>query len=271
MDISKFPLERLTYFVAGTIPGLVALLIFYLAHPESLGWFFILGFLGYRTKLALLLLVAFVAGNTMTTCLSASLGVAGGVIGHRMSLRPYVPPASQAIAPWRDPRWRAVLKMNLGEHAPPDTLPIPPGILAQRKQIIGMMPKERQQTEASGLELERIRAEMDDQKWSEWYDHYHRIVVDPNKRDFESYVRTGLNFNLETAALYVLIWVPFVPAVRRWWCIFPACVWLLVAVAEVYTAWRRYIDQWSTLSDQIQYLSRPAQRTALGPEPGAAR
>src|ERR1019366_7110704 len=111
MDFSKYPLEKLFYFLAGVIPGFVALFIFQLAVPGSFGWFFNLGFLGYRTKLSLILLAAFVVGNTLTTFLSGFLRFIGGAyFGGIVALRPYRPPRSYVVAPWRDPKWRTVLK-----------------------------------------------------------------------------------------------------------------------------------------------------------------
>jgi hypothetical protein len=66
MNLSRYPLERVFHLAAGVIPGFVVLLVFEAAHPGSFVWFFGLGFVGYRTKLATILLVAFVLGNTLT-------------------------------------------------------------------------------------------------------------------------------------------------------------------------------------------------------------
>jgi hypothetical protein len=55
MDPFKYPIEHLFDFVAGVIPGFTALI----------------SFLGYKTKLFLILVVAFVIGNNMTTFLRA--------------------------------------------------------------------------------------------------------------------------------------------------------------------------------------------------------
>lgn len=81
MDLPKFPFEKIFYFAAGIIPGFVALLIYQLGVPGSFVWFFTLGFLGYRTKLSLILLAGFIIGNSMTTFLNSLLGAAGGAYG----------------------------------------------------------------------------------------------------------------------------------------------------------------------------------------------
>lgn len=66
----------------------------------------------------------------------------------------------------------------------------------------------------------------------------------------------GLNFNMETAALYTLASVPFVPDLRHWWCIVPASVWVLVLAGEQYGTVGRFLNQWTTLTEQIEYLSK---------------
>ena len=118
MDLSKYPLEKLLYFVAGVIPGFVALLIFQLARPGSFNWFFSLGFLGYRTKVVLAVLAMFVVGNSMTRFLSGFFGAIGGAIG----ASGYKPPQSFEIAPWRDARWRTAVSRLLGPDAPRDAV-----------------------------------------------------------------------------------------------------------------------------------------------------
>ena len=52
----KYPLEKFFYFLAGVIPGFVAILIYHLAVLGSFTWFFQLSFLGYTTKLSLTIL-----------------------------------------------------------------------------------------------------------------------------------------------------------------------------------------------------------------------
>ena len=244
MDLSKFPLDKLFYFVAGVIPGFVALLIFQLAAPGSFGWFFALGFLGYKTKLSLILVAAFAVGYSMTTILAGLLGAIGGAIGTVIGLRPYKPSHSYAVAPWRDPRWRTLVRSQLGAQAPNDTRLMSQEALDHRRRMVDLLPEDQRSIALADLNLERINAEIDDDSWAQWYDHYHRIVLQPDDRDFVSHVRTGLNLNLETAAVYVLLSAAVVPSVRHWWCILPACMWVLILVAEVFSAWKRFTDKW---------------------------
>jgi hypothetical protein len=256
MDWTKYPLEKLFSFAAGIIPCSVVLLIF-----GRLQWFFALGFLGYRTKVSLVVLVAFVIGFTATTFLNAILGAVGGAIG---AVR-YKPPHSYDIAPWRDPRWRDLIKKRVGAGCPNDTRPLSPTIVDLRTKLAANLPQARQQDAITALHLERLAAESDDLNWAVWYDHYHKIILEPS-RDVTWYVHTGLAFSLETAALIVLFSAAVVPNVRHWWCILPSCMWAFLFVLEqVFTA-KKALDKWSTLNDQVKYLSANPQ----GPEAHAS-
>jgi hypothetical protein len=88
MEPSKLPIEKVFFFIAGIIPGFVAMLVFNLAAPGSFTWFFTMGFLGYKTKLGVTLLTAFVVGNSLTTFLNALLGGVGGYLGAKMAKEP---------------------------------------------------------------------------------------------------------------------------------------------------------------------------------------
>jgi hypothetical protein len=251
MDLSKYPLDKLVYFIAGIIPGFVALLIYRVAVPGSFGWFFVLNFLGYKTKLSIVLLTAFIVGNSMTQFLSSILGAAGGVIG---AVR-YQPPHSYAVAPWRDPRWRIALKNHLQTQAPKDTQLMSQDLFIMMRAAVNNLPEAQRPGALVKLEGDKLDTEINDHSWADWYDHFHKIVLlDQEKRDFQWHVYQGLGFNLEAAALYVLISALFVPSVRHWWCILPACMWVLVLFAREYTGVHKVLNKWLSLSDQIKYL-----------------
>lgn len=257
MDLSKYPLEKLIYYLAAIIPGFVALLIFQTAAPGSFGWFFALGFLGYKTKLALVLLASFVIGYTLTTFLGAVLLFVGGAYGGIISKRPYKQPHTYETAPWRDPRWRTVLKTRLGTDAPNDSTLIFPNVLKLRQEMIGHLPQPQREGALAELERERLSLELDDTKWAGWYEHYHQVVLQPSGQDWHFYMTRGISLNLEATALYVLISACFVPSLRHWWCIVPACIWVLILLGQELGEVKRYMEKWSTLFAQIKYLSEP--------------
>jgi hypothetical protein len=256
MELSKLPIEKVFFFIAGIIPGFVALLLFDLAHPGSFLWFFGMGFLGYKTKLGIILLTAFVIGNSMTTFLSAFLGAAGGIMGAKIAKEPYKPPESFKLAPWRDKRWRTALRRRLGQQTPKDTVLMGEEIFNIRVQAVGMMPEAERPMALTALSLEKLGTEMDELAWAGWYDRYHhRVLISRDNWDVQRHVLHGLNFNLETTALYTLLSTPFVASLRHWWCILPAVFWTLILIAEQFDSLRRFKDPWSTLTQQIDYLS----------------
>jgi hypothetical protein len=256
VDLSKYPLEKFFFFVAGIIPGFVALLIFQLAAPGSFGWFFALGFLGYKTKLSVILLTAFIIGNSLTTFLSGFLGALGGVIGQRLAREPYQPPHDQQIAPWRDARWRTALRSRLGGQVPNDTTRLAEETFNLKREAVNFMPEAGRPAAIANLNHERIQSQMDDLQWSQWYEHYHqRVLTDRNKWGIQAYVQHGLVFNLETAAVYTLFSALLVPAVRHWWSILPSLMWVLILAAQEYTALVKLRNPWATLTEQIIYLS----------------
>jgi hypothetical protein len=256
VDLSKYPLDKLLYFIAGILPGFVAVFIFELAAPGSFRWFFALGFLGYKTKLGVALIALFVIGFSMTTILNAILGAMGGAIGTVMAQRPYTPSYSLAVAPWRDSGWRTVAKKHLGTSAPQDTQLMSQELYDLRGGIVKSLSAPDQPGARLVLERERFDSQINDSQWEQWYEQFHQTVLQPSKTDFVWHVRNGLNFNLETASLYLLLSAAIVPAVRHWWCILPASLWVLLLVAESYSAMNRYLDKWSTLRAQIEYLHK---------------
>jgi hypothetical protein len=253
MDPSKYPVEKLIHFVAGIIPGFVALLIFEQAAPGRFHWFVNLEFLGYRTKLGLILLAAFVVGYSMTNFLMMLAGAIGGAIGAVMEMRSA---SSYDVAPWRDPTWRTLVRKRLGAQSPKDTLPMSRQAYEWQIKMIELKAAEERVGAIASLEIERIDSYQQDAKWEQWYGHYQTIVLQRGSNDdFQSYVQTGLRINLQAAAVCVLISAVFVPKVRLWWCMLLSCFWLLSLLAEVYWGLKRYADKWLTLFDQIKYLS----------------
>jgi len=256
MDFSKFPLERLFYFVAGMIPGSAALVIYGLSEPGRYDWFFDLRSLGYRTKFALILLVALVIGNSLTVFLNRILAAIGGAIGGSKGDKLLKPLRSELATPWRDAKWRELVKKELGDRAPAEVPFISEWLFEQRRKLIESLPPAQQTQPVLDLAAEKLKSDTNDFEWEEWYDHYHQVVIWPSERPFEWHVQNGFNFNLQATSLYILISAVVVPGVRHWWCILPASLWALFLLAEMVFMWNRYTKRWSTLSEQIKLLSQ---------------
>jgi hypothetical protein len=87
-------------------------------------------------------------------------------------------------------------------------------IVDLRTKIAANLPQAQEEEAMVALHLERLAAESDDLNWAVWYDHYHKIILEPS-RDVVWHVHTGLAFSLETAALIVLLSASVVPSVRH--------------------------------------------------------
>jgi hypothetical protein len=254
MELPKYPLERLSFFVAGAIPGFVALAIYHLAVPSSFHRFFALVFLGYRMKLAVIFLVSLIIGHTLEELLSRTAGFIGGVLAFLKSEKDGGKPPSYMldVAPWRDPRWRKLVKKELGDIAPSDTRP-------RGKARIDLLVKntaaDQQGVERAKLNIEETDAYLVDMEWERWYDQYQQAVLQPKTRPFEWYVHVGFNTSLQTTAFYVLVASIFVPALRHWWLYVICSIWVVIVVLEGHAAVKNAENKWSTLSDQIGRLS----------------
>jgi hypothetical protein len=143
----------------------------------------------------------------------------------------------------------------LGNKCPNDTRPISPAILELRTKLTTNLPQSSQAEETLKLQQEKLSAESDDLAWSSRYDHYHKIIVLPDEKDIFLQVHTGLRFSLETAAVYCLMSSVAVPAVRHWWLLVPAVFWTLLLILESVESLRKALNKWSTLNDQIKYLT----------------
>jgi len=277
MDWTKYPLEKLFIFIAGVCPGIAAFVVLELSRPGTFNRFFTLPFLGYRTKLTILIIAAFVIGYTMTTFFRGILGAIGGVYGTWLIKKHPSPPSFEIqLGPWRDPRWRALLKRHLGSQSPADSMLMTAEVFKMRMEMAKYLPHHEQAAAVANLNLEKLNLEINDSQWSQWYDYYHEKVLQPEETDVLSHVRWGLNINLDTAALFILIGSYYIPNLRHWWVFVPTIVWLCLLAAEEYSILKKYTDPWSTLSAQAQFrhlidAQRSRFRIALTTRPKTRR
>jgi hypothetical protein len=260
MDLSKYLLEKILHYVAGVIPGIIALVLFECVAPGALRGIFNNGFLGYRTTVALTLLLAFIIGNTLSTCLSIILIVFVSVmaaitvaIRERQS---YKDRHAYDPAPWRDPKWRALAKKHLGDRAPNDTLLEPRKAFDFRRRLQEILPEKARTVSIPEMDAQRNNLEQDDQNWAYWYQHHHDLVIQEEDRSFESYVRKGLVFNFETAAVFLIVCSFCVPSVRHWWVLVPASAWIVYMLLEMFGEYAKRINNWSMFAEQIKFLSK---------------
>ena len=104
------------------------------------------------------------------------------------------------------------------------------------------------------LEGARLKNQREDAEWARWYQYYHSLVLRPVE-DVQFHVQRGLHFNLQTAAVYVLISGAIIPQLRRWWCVLPSALWAAFLLLEEYEGLRQWGNKWLTLDKQITYLT----------------
>jgi len=120
------------------------------------------------------------------------------------------------------------------------------------------LPEDQRLAATTSLELERLINQSEDADWNRWYRYYHSLILFPSERDFLFEVQRGIHFNLQAAALYVLLSAWFVPAVRVWWCMLLS-FWSFVLIVEEWSGSQNAANLWSTLDRQITYLSELAR------------
>lgn len=256
MDFTKYPLEKLSHYAASIVPGFAALAVYELTHRGAYAAFMNSDYLGYRTKLGCLLTAAFLVGITLSSFLRSLLGGIGGVYGAwRSTHLPDQAPHSHRVAPWRDLRWRLVLKRHLGSEAPADLKLLNDEVYAVRKDFIMRQQSPTKEAMLSQLEDERLRWEINERHWANWYDHFHTIVLSTKESDFHWNIRVGLLWNLATASLFIAVSAPFLSVLRNPWVLVPSLMWIAMFAAFEYAEARNLFELWSTLQTQTQYIA----------------
>lgn len=258
MDLSKYPLQKLLHIVAAVIPGFVALWIHELAAPGSFGWLWTSNSLGYRTKLCIALLAMLLTGTTINTLVNMVLGAIGGAVGGARARA-----TAPDTAPWRDSSWRAALSKLLQDAAPANTSFWFPRLYELKTQQVTIDTPEPQRGLAlSKLERERLQNLSEDMEWERWYRQYHLALLQPSESDIVFYVQRGLQFNLQTASLYALASLAFVPEIRHWWVLVPALFWAVGLAGQEFYGVQNALNMWSTLDRQITYLAELGRSSA---------
>jgi hypothetical protein len=264
MDLSKVPLLKHFGVIAGIIPGSTALFVYYLANPDPFHHLFAPNSIGYSTKVTLLLGIAFVVGNSLSTLASAFAGAIGGVFGYLKSLKDPSWPSVRKTAPWRDPHWRKLAIQYLGDNAPNDTRPMSDENFQAQRNALMYLPVSEQDHAVSCLVTSRMSLATDDSDWMRWYLQFDRQRKARESPDETEYVHGGLKFNLQVTALYLAAGMILVPATRRWFCVLFCAVWGIILFAEVFVALKRGPDPWSTWSDQLDFLARELRESVKG-------
>jgi hypothetical protein len=253
MDVGKIPVDKAAFFVAGLVPGAVAVYIYYLANPAALHGFLAAGLFGYRTKLWLATGFCFVAGNTITLFAYVLAGSFWGAFGPVLSRK--FPRKALPSAPWRDPTWRRLAKKYLRDNAPDDTMPMTEEDLNNRTQALAQLPPAEGWLKERELRELQVKLVSDDGAWSTWYLQFNDQLRLRQGGDFSSTLAQGIRANLQATAVYVAVSMIFVPALRNWMCITFVLGWLWIIFAQTYTAYVGSANPWTTWFGQLELLA----------------
>jgi hypothetical protein len=119
IDFGKLPFEKALHLIVKILPGFALLSLYDALHQGTIQRLFSIPFLGYATKLGLVGMICFLGGYSLTSFLSALEGAIGHAIGYLWaSIMTDRHPYQDAIAPWRDERWRSAYEQRYGAAAP---------------------------------------------------------------------------------------------------------------------------------------------------------
>lgn len=242
--------------VAGVIPGGVALAVFLSTRPDLFSKFSSLAALGYKTKVAVVLLIAFVIGNTITALLFALAYPASRKLGSLIAALDIDGDDPDLSAGWRDPVWRSLVRRQLRAASPPDTTYISEKFIELKQNEFEMMPAAQRANAEAELSTEKHKTDEDDERWRRWYNHYQNIVLLERSETLEYNLAIGLHANLMATALCILFSMPFVAELRRWWAIAFAACWLLTLFLTCLNWVPKLRGRFATFSEQQAYLER---------------
>jgi hypothetical protein len=208
-------------------------------------------YLGYRTKLSLILGAALIAGWTMTAIYVAIMGGLEGVLSP--VLQKYLQGETPQHPPWRNKNWRALAITYLGSAAPKDLDLISDEVLNIWIEAARLIPDPMQQAqEISRVTREQTEAKMVDSYWQSWWDTLHHDVL--LFRDSAAQMTLTLEANLQAASLLLLFAIPSTPVLNHWWVISTCLFWLIMRGLRTYALLRNVRNPWSSFTKQMDYL-----------------
>jgi hypothetical protein len=271
MDLAKVLLNKFFGLIANLVPGGFVLLVVALQHGELWKQFWSPNYLGYQTKIAILVFAAFVAGFTVSSLAGALIGgIIGGITGYKNAQLTAQAAASspgpqeqaqtqtqtqtsagqvQGIPYWRDANWRRLLIAYLGSAAPDNLVPITDqkeyGQLLQYAQSLPDGPQQQA--------LADIQARIfNEQLWMDWWSRLYLLML--QKNDPRTSVAQALASNFGGACLVILLSAPWTPILRHWWIILPSLFWVLINAAQMFKQYSDASNPVQSYLKQMEYL-----------------
>jgi len=264
IDFGKFPFEKAVHLLTKFLPGFALLYLYNTQSPGTITSLLSLAYLGYATRVWLLITICFALGYTLSTFLNTVLSTVAGAIGALWaSFTSARHPYRYQIAPWRDSNWRAAYICRFGSEAPRDLTLVLPGNAAELLRLSQPLPPNMadQQTLAEQITLQinsELKAAIDaitnDTEWRMCYERmkFKVLFESPLEPIEEVFGRLDSDFSLASAVL--IAGTALSAQFRVWWLMVPATGWIIVSVLRFCAKAYQIAEPWSTLRAQIEML-----------------
>ncbi len=264
IDFGKFPFEKAIHLLTKVLPGFALLFVYNAVIPGTITNILSMPYLGYATRVWLLITICFMLGYTLSTVLGTMANTVAGAIGALWgAFTKAEHPYEHQVAPWRDKAWRAAYISCFGPEAPKNlTLilpcnaaellrsdqPLPPG-LAEKQRLA------EQITLQINSELTAaIDAITNDIEWRMCYERMKfKVLFDgPLEPIQEVFGRLDSDFSLASAILIAgaILSAQF----RVWWLMVLATAWIVLGFLRFCLRAYQIAEPWNTLSAQIEML-----------------
>jgi len=264
IDFGKFPFEKAVHLLAKVLPGFALLFVYDAKNSGAITNILSLPYLGYATRLWLLIAVCFILGYTLSSVLSTVVGGVGGAIGALWaSIARSKHPYEYQVAPWRDPNWRAAYCSRFGSAAPKDLTLIVPRDAAELLRLSQPLPPNLadQQKLAEQLTVQinaglkaAIEAIQNDTDWRMRYEDIKLKVLFQQPLEPIEEVIGRLDSDFSVASAVLIVGAALSANLRIWWLMLLATGWLIVGVLRFSAKAYQILAPWSTLSAQIEML-----------------
>jgi hypothetical protein len=251
MDLIKVTIDKFFGFLAAVIPGITVLIVFSINHPSFATTIRDINYLGYGTKLSLILAAAVIAGWTVTTfylmIISAWETIVGGAFKKWTE-------AGWKIKdpPWRNKNWRSLVITYLGTAAPEDLDFISDEDYKAQFDKIQRESADSMNDAIAALSLAKAKSDHTEEYWRTWWDTLHKDVF--RKLDPVMQISSTIELNLQAASLVLLFAMPGTPVLQKWWLIGFCLFWLWLRASRIFARLFLYRNPWSTFPKQMDYL-----------------
>jgi len=251
MDWLKLVLDRFFGLIAGLIPGSAVLIVIGTHHPAWAGYVRDISYLGYRTKVALVVIAALFSGWTVLAIYNSLVGGIQGIFRAKME-KSLMERKDPELPPWRNLVWRSLMKKYLGDGAPADVDFIADDFHQKLLQGATAFPFPLQQQEIDRVNKLRLDSRTADLQWAAWWNNLHSDLL--YKKDPLTMTMYTIEANLQAASLVLLVSMRSTPELYRWWVVAPCLYWVLLRILQEWNAWRNQLDPWSSFQQQTGYL-----------------